>query len=331
MPDWKKRELVQLMHGEVALKSLEGKGSVFIVTFPLGKDHLAEDEYILKEPDPAGDPLVEIPLAAAENTNRRIPDEQRQEILVVEDNSDLRSFIMENLSTEYRVTAASDGAEGLGMAYAQQPDLVITDVMMPGIDGMELCAKLKGDARTSHIPVIILTAKATRSDRREGLELGADDYLLKPFDMEELLIRIRNLLDQRRKLREKYSAMIGMDWEKLAVTTLDEQFLKKLTRYITDHIDDFDLNVNRLKDEMAMSREHLFRKLKALTGDSPTGLIQTMWMKAAAEMLQKSDESITRIALNAGYSSPSYFAKSFRKHFGISPNEYRKSKGNQGS
>ncbi len=325
------RELVQLMHGEVALKSLEGKGSVFIVTFPLGKDHLKEEEYVLKEADPSGTPELEIPLAAAEKELKSIPEEKQQEILVVEDNTDLRSFIKENLSREFRVIAASDGEEGLGLAFARLPDLVITDVMMPGVDGMELCATLKGDKRTSHIPVIILTAKATRSDRREGLELGADDYLLKPFEMEELLIRIRNLLEQRKKLREKYSAMIGMDWETLNVTTLDERFLKKLTRYITDHIDDFDLNVEKLKEEVAMSREHLFRKLKALTGDSPTGLIQTMRMKAAAEMLQKSNESITRIALNAGYSSPSYFAKSFRKHFGISPNEYRKSKGNQGS
>ena len=319
------RELARLMHGEVSVRSIEGKGSVFIAEFPLGKDHLGELEYILKKPDPAESAGSEHHfIEGVYREVEALPDQERDEVLVVEDNSDLRKFIRESLSVYFMVSEAVHGKEGWEVALSRLPDLVITDVMMPEMTGMELCEKLKGDERTSHIPVIMLTAKSAPDDRKDGLVREADDYITKPFEMEALIIRIRNLLEQRKKLRKKYSAMIHMDWSSLRVTTLDEQFLKKLTGFVADHIDDFDLSVNMLKDEMAMSREHLFRKLKALTGDSPTGLIRNMRMNAAAAMLEKSEENITRIALNTGYSSHSYFTKTFRKFFGMSPQEYRR-------
>jgi YesN/AraC family two-component response regulator len=291
---------------------------------PLGKDHLLEGEYIMKAPEPPGVQDPEVQLADAEKLVMSTPDQQRREILVVEDNTDLRRFISDNLESEYIVVEAVDGEEGLHKAISHVPALVVTDIMMPGMNGMELCKRLKEDERTSHIPVIMLTAKATKEDRKEGLGLGADDYIIKPFEMEELVIRIRNLLEQRKKLREKYASMIGLDWESMSVTTLDEQFLKKITAYITSHIDDFDLNVNKVTGEMAMSREHLFRKLKALTGETPIGLIRTIRMKAAASLLEKTKDSITTISLNTGFSNPSHFARTFRKHFGKSPQEYRK-------
>jgi DNA-binding response OmpR family regulator len=246
------------------------------------------------------------------------------EILVVEDNADLRNFIRESLSDEYSIVEAEDGKVGVEKATTRVPDLVISDIMMPGMDGIELCAKLKSDERTSHVPVVLLTAKSTQRDKIEGLGEGADDYISKPFDMAELKARIRNLLDQREKLKQKYLGMVGLDWNQLSVTTLDEKFLKKITAVISERMHDSEFNVEGLQDEMAMSRVNLYRKLKALTGDTPSELIRTLRLKTAAVMLEKGDDNITQIALNTGFSNSSFFAHVFKKEYGMTPGEYRK-------
>jgi DNA-binding response OmpR family regulator len=306
--------LAGIMKGEVRIKSAMGMGAVFFVTIPLGKNHLKEAEYLIRDSDNEGDSII----GAKKDSG--------QEVLIVEDNKDLRVFIRENLSGNYRISEAEDGIRGLEKAQSDIPDLVISDVMMPGMDGMELCIKLKSDERTSHIPVILLTAKSTGDDKIEGLEQGADDYISKPFNIKELKVRIKNLLDQREQLRKRYSGMIGLDWGKMSVTTLDEEFLKKLTGIVSEYMHDSDFNVAILQDKMAMSREHLFRKLKALTGDSPSNLIRTMRLKTAAAMLENGDQNVTDIALNTGFSNSSSFAQSFKKKFGMTPGEYRKTK-----
>ncbi len=320
------KELVGIMKGEIVIKSAMGAGAVFIVTLPLGRMHLDEKDYVIKEPadtmprgiNAHGDPGEDLMKGSTQDLD--------QEVLVVEDNMDLRTFISENLSGTYKITEAVDGVMGWEQAVSGIPDLIISDVMMPGMDGMELCRKLKQDERTSHIPIIMLTAKATQKDKIEGLEGGADDYISKPFDITELKVRIRNLLDQREHLRKKYSGMVGLDWGEMSVTTLDEKFLKKVTGIISERMGDFEFNVSTLQEEMAMSREHLFRKLKALTGNSPSELIRTLRLKTAATMLEKGNDSITQIALNSGFSNSSIFAQSFRKLYGITPGEYRKEK-----
>jgi DNA-binding response OmpR family regulator len=250
--------------------------------------------------------------------------------LIVEDNEELRRFIGESLSNRYRVTGAISGKEGVEKALEEIPDLVISDVMMPGMDGMELCSRLKTDERTSHIPVILLTAKATSRDKIEGLEQGADDYIFKPFDMNELRVRVRNLLTQREKLKEKYAGMVGLDWSRVTVTTLEEKFLKKVFDLITENLHDSDFNANELQELMAMSRANLFRKLKALTGETPSGLIRSLRLKTAAVMLEKGSGSITRIALETGFSNSSIFAHSFKKEYGLTPREYRNQKKSEG-
>jgi len=319
------RELIAMMHGDVVLKSLVGSGAIFIVTIPMGKQHLKEGEYILKELEKTT--LDEKPDMIRPGGS--LPDQREEakaqgiELLIVEDNKDLRTFIRENLSETYKISEAEDGLKGLNMAREQIPDLIISDVMMPGMDGMELCGKIKGDERTSHIPVIILTARSTHKDKMEGLELGADEYLFKPFNIEELTVRIRNLLEQRERLRKKYANMIGMDWNEMSVTTLDEEFLKKITATVTEYMDDFEFDVMSLQDKMAMSRGHLHRKLKALTGESPSSLIRVMRIKAAASMIEKSMDSITEISMNVGFSNPSHFAQCFREQYGMSPRQYR--------
>lgn len=317
------RELVSLMHGEIVLKSAEGSGALFFVTIPLGIEHLDEGDYILKELE-IGQSSDEAVLTGKEEVGEvSVQVEEASQVLIVEDNEDLRTFIGENLTHHYKVTVAADGLEGLSKATSEIPDLIISDVMMPGMNGMELCEKLKGDERTSHIPVIMLTAKSTHEDKMEGLELGADDYLFKPFNIEELTVRIRNLLEQREGLRKKYANMIGMDWGKMSVTTLDEEFLKKVTAKVTEHMQDFEFDVATLQDQMAMSRGHLFKKLKALTGESPSSLIRVMRLKAAASMIEKGGENITEISMNVGFTNPSYFAQCFKEQFGKSPSEYK--------
>jgi len=317
------KELVRIMHGEIVIKSKVGEGTIFMVTFPAGCAHLKKEEYIMKE---SSDQLAAESFALEDKT--RQPKEEMMEnghvsILVVEDNRDLQAFLLENLAAEFRVQGAYDGEQGLSMATSELPDLIITDVMMPGgLDGMEMCRRLKTDERTSHIPVVILTAKATGKDKITGLEQGADDYIIKPFSLDELLVRIRNLLKQRERLRKKYSGLIGVDWEEISVTTLDEQFLKKVLGIISQNMTDFNFNVSSLQENMSMSREHIFRKLKALTGESPSNLIRVMRLKAAASLLENGEESITSISMQVGFSNPSYFSQCFKAYFGQSPSEY---------
>jgi YesN/AraC family two-component response regulator len=299
---------------------------VFIVTIPVGKTHLDPSEYVVKKDEDGSTSDLDV-IEAKEPLEWEASGGSRDhEILIVEDNDELRTFIRESLSDEYRIIEAENGTEGVENAISSVPDLVISDIMMPGMDGIELCGKLKSDERTSHVPVILLTAKSTLSDKIEGLGEGADDYISKPFDMTELKARIRNLLEQRDKLRQKYSGMVGLDWENLSVTTLDEKFLKKITGIISERMDDSGFNVEALQDEMAMSRANLHRKLKALTGDTPGGLIRTLRLKTAAVMLEKGDDNITQIALDTGFSNSSLFAQVFKKEYGMTPGEYRKSR-----
>jgi DNA-binding response OmpR family regulator len=319
------REMVNLLHGDIRVKSLVGKGTVFIVTLPLGKEHLNEKEYILKEQEPhiPQEIVSEHPTTEAfyggESTNQDLA------ILIVEDNDEVRSFIKENLQPKYKIIEAEDGLKGLALATSTIPDLIISDIMMPGMDGKELCKKLKNDERTSHIPVIILTARATTHDKIEGLECGADDYIFKPFSIEEIEARICNLLEQRERLRKKYSGYIGLDWSEITVTSLDEQFLKKVTNTISEHLHDFKFDVEALKDKMAMSRSTLFKKLKALTGESPNSLIRIMRLKLAASMIEKNENTITEILMSVGFSNPSYFSRCFRAYFGQTPKAYQRS------
>lgn len=318
------RELIDLMHGELQVKSLVGKGTVFIMTIPLGRSHLEDSEYVLKRSDVENEELVA--QAPVENAGflEDLANETGIGLLLVEDNKDIRKLIKENLPSGYSVSEADDGFRGLELARSVMPDVIISDIMMPGMDGIELCGKIKNDERTSHIPVILLTARATEQDKMEGLETGADDYIIKPFNINELKLKIRNLLTRQERLKRKYSSMIGMDWSELSVTNLDEKFLKKVVSLISDHIDDLEFNVGILQEMMSISREHLYRKLKALTGESPSSLIRTMRLKTAASMLEKSKESITNIALKSGFHNSSSFAQSFKSYYGKSPGEYRK-------
>jgi len=211
---------------------------------------------------------------------------------------------------------------GWNKAIEKYPDLVISDVMMPEMDGFELCHKLKSDENTSHIPIILLTAKADIDSRIEGLEFGADDYISKPFDDKELRVRVKNLIEQRKKLREKFTRMIEIKPGEIAATSMDEQFLKRLLDVFENHISEADYSTESFANEIGMSRSNLYRKIQALTNQSTNDFIRSLRLKRAAQLLRKSTGTVSEIAYAVGFNSPSHFSKIFRQQFGQSPSNF---------
>jgi DNA-binding response OmpR family regulator len=244
--------------------------------------------------------------------------------LIVEDNADLRLYLRGILGKEYQILEAGSGRQGLAKALEYVPDLVLTDVMMPEMDGYELSRNLKTDERTSHIPVILLTARASRESRIEGLETGADDFVTKPFDAEELLVRIRNLIDQRKKLRERYikDFEVIKAGSKEQPLSLDEKFLQKARSVVEKNLADPEYGVERFASDMAMSRVQLHRKLRALIDQPVTEFIRTIRLNYAVGLLRKKAGTISEIAYDAGFNNPTWFTISFKKKFGLSPSDY---------
>jgi signal transduction histidine kinase/AraC-like DNA-binding protein len=325
------RELVQLQHGNITMKSEADEGSEFIVSIPLGHEHLKKDEYIIKDAEDVSDSFVTIHAILPGRDNREEDnngeldeDSGRPQILIVEDSEDVRSHIAEGLDKQYIMKMAENGKIGLDLATETIPDLVITDLMMPEMDGVELCKHLKTDERTSHIPVIMLTAKASVENRLEGLETGADDYMTKPFNMQELQIRINNLIEQRRKLRERFSKDGLLEPKDVTVTSPDEKFLQRTMEIIEENLGDCDFEVHILADEVGMSRMQLFRKLKALTNQTPSEFIRTIRLKRAAQLMEKKFGNVAEITYEVGFNNLSYFAKCFKELYGMSPSEYVK-------
>ncbi len=329
------KELVKLHHGEIRVESEIGKGSTFTVILPAGKEHFKPDEIVatVKSEDQNEDILAQHPELKTHNENsineNSSSDESKPILLIVEDNADLLSYIRGYLDESYFVLEARDGEEGLQEAIKNIPDLILSDVMMPKMDGFKLCSSLKSDERTSHIPVILLTARASSESKIEGLETGADDYLSKPFDATELKIRIKNLILQRQKLREKFA---GDFWKenKLPVlqsvasglNQMDKQFLQKALDVVNQHLPDTDFNIEIFAREMALSRQQMHRKFRALVNQSATEFIRTIRLKNAADLLTQKSGTVSEIAYDVGFNTLSYFTKSFQEQFGVTPSEY---------
>ncbi|NQV01551.1 MAG: response regulator, partial [Bacteroidia bacterium] len=252
-------------------------------------------------------------------------------ILIVEDNMDLRSYMRKGLDQHYHVIEAVDGKDGFEKALEHVPDLIVSDVMMPVMDGNELCRNVKLDVRTSHIPVILLTAKASKESKIEGLQTGADDFMTKPFDQEELLVRIKNLIEQRAKLKELFSGtgpeeriISGIQLSDKQIGELDRNFLQKAVNVVEEHLANFDFSVELFAQEMAVSRVQLHRKLKALTSFSATEFIRNIRLEHAAEMLRKGKGNVTEVAYGVGFNNLSWFARCFQERYKVSPSEYSK-------
>jgi DNA-binding response OmpR family regulator/nitrogen-specific signal transduction histidine kinase len=325
------QELVKLHHGAIQIDSEEGRGTKFIITLPKGYEHLKPEE-IAESASMDREAESTSTLVENDTVYRSIPVtnndllSDKPIVLIVEDNNDLRSYIRSFLEGDYEVSEAIDGVNALEIAINQIPDLLVSDVMMPRMDGYQLCKAIKSDERTSHIPVILLTAKAAKEDKLEGLELGADDFLTKPFDPEELKIRIKNLIVQRKKIREKYLEDLHLHPEKNEDIhpSVDEEYLQKAIKIVETHMADPQFNVELFGEFMAMSRMQLHRKITALTGQSASEFIRNIRLLKAAEMLKRKAGNISEIAYDTGFTSPSYFTDCFKKYFGVSPKEYQR-------
>ena len=325
------KELVELHHGTIHVISEVGKGTRFSVRLPLGRGHLKDDEIV--EPSVGVDPTIEAAGARIETLGAEAPEEEELQpgtgekpiVLIIEDNADVRGYIKDYLVPAYQVTEARDGTGGTEKAKEMIPDLIISDVMMPGKDGFEVCRTLKLDEKTSHIPIILLTAKAASENKIEGLETGADDYLIKPFDPRELLARVRNLIDQRRKLRERFKASMPLRPGEIAVTSMDDAFLKKVMAVVELHMGEEGFRTDELCALVGMSRSQLHRKLSALTNQPPGEFIRYIRLHRAMDLLQKGAGTVSEIAYQVGFSDPSYFSKCFRRQFGKVPTDVRNS------
>jgi YesN/AraC family two-component response regulator len=240
---------------------------------------------------------------------------------VVEDNHDLRRFIAGFLAQSYLVTEAANGLEGYRSALQTVPDLVICDVMMPGLDGLSLCRKLKEDERISHVPVILLTARADYASKLAGLETGADDYLTKPFSTEELRLRVNNLIRQRQQLREKFSRSLRLLPAGAAVVSADERFLQKVLLVMEANVANAEFDVEAFSREVGISRAQLNRKLTALAGQSPAEFIRSFRLQKAAALLKSQVGNVSDVAYKVGFTNLPYFSKAFRDYHGVAPSE----------
>lgn len=319
------KELLNLMNGDIEVESEPGKGSKFTIKLPTIKQLPSEEiketitENLKREPY-APDQIFNSPAdvkPANENDGSEIPI-----VLIVEDNPDMRSFIKKQLIKDYRILEASHGKEGLETAKREIPDLIITDLMMPQMDGMTLCKKLKTNEHTNHIPVIMLTAKAGQEQKIEGLETGADSYLTKPFDRKELQVLVKNLITQRQQLREKFGRAILLEPKLIPVSSLDEQFLQKVMKYLGDNLSDSEFGVPEMQDKLAMSKTQLHRKMKAITNEAPGEFMRNYRLKLAAQILSQKGENVTQVAYSVGFNNLSYFAKCFKELHGVAPSEY---------
>jgi DNA-binding response OmpR family regulator len=241
-------------------------------------------------------------------------------LLVIEDNDELRKFLKSSLS-EFEVITASNGEDGLRDAIQHVPDVIITDWMMPGKTGIELCKELKSEQATSHIPIIMLTAKAGLEPKLEGLETGADDYLTKPFEMQELKARLKNLIAQRNTLQKKFSRT-GVLYKSVKVSSVDDKFIARFYSVLEDNMSRSSLTVESLSREMGMSRVQLHRKLSALFGHSASDLIRDFRLERAAELLRQKSGNVSEIAFQVGFENLSYFTKAFKQKYEITPSEY---------
>ena len=317
------KDLIEAHSGKIEVESTLGEDTCFRITLPIAQNVLNnsntpsltetshEDIHVIVDQEEN----ISSNLATLENANK---------VLIVEDNLDMRNYIKINLQQEYHIIEAEDGADGLKKAEEHIPDLIVSDIMMPNMDGIEFCKNIKTSISTSHIPVILLTAKVSQESKYEGIETGADDYIPKPFEMEYLVIRIRNLLQIRETLRKKFQKSLSFEPKAVSVTSIDEKFLTKLIEILEAAIPDFDFPVNAIEEQLGMSHSTFYRKVKSLTGNSAKEILQEMRMKRAYQISSENKGlRINELAYMVGFSNAKYFSKCFKERFGILPSEMK--------
>lgn len=335
------KELVDLHKWEIDIKSEIDKGTTFIITIPLTDSYLKDKQKIKGEINPIKisseqKKVVEYQIGATVLNdlveNQKISDDQQMlseelknkipSILIVEDSSDVREYIFSLLKNDYNIIQAENAEDGIKKASDLMPDLILSDVMMPGMDGMEFCKQIKTNFQTSHIPVILLTAKVSHESKIEGLETGADDYVTKPFNFQELSVRIKNLLEQRKRLKEKFSKEIKIQPEAVTVNSVDKDFLERALTAAEKNLYNLDFDLETFAKEMFLSRSQLHRKMIAITGQAPGEFVRIFRLKKAAQLLLEKKLSVTQIALEVGFNSPSHFTKAFQQYFNCLPSVF---------
>lgn len=312
-------EYIQLHEGKVSLESEEGKGSRFIVDIPADLKREVQQE--ASEENRIASPVMAdvVDGAVGVQTFRKI----EKTVLVVEDNEDFSHFLSQELGRIYnKVLTAKDGIEGAMMAEAENPDIIVSDVMMPRMNGTDMCRRIKENIETSHIPIILLTAWSTDEGRAAGYKAGADAYIAKPFDMEVLLARISNLLEKQEKRQRDFSHSISLDPKTVTDSSPDEDFLKEVIACIEKNIDNSEYTIDSLSTDVVMSRMSLYRKMKSLTGQTPADFIRTVRLKTAAKLLKEEKCTVSEACYRTGFASPQNFAKHFKEMFGVLPSQY---------
>jgi len=318
------RELVLLHGGEIRVADAEPEGTSFIIKIPVGEENfIADNNSPAESTKTTGNVLTELNGATGEN---KLKDEKYSNIpivLIVEDNPDVRDYVADELAGSYHVEQATNGVEGFKKAVEIIPDIIISDIMMSGGDGLELCNRLKTEEKTSHIPIVMLTARQADEDKIEGYNAGADDYISKPFNVTLLAARISNILESRKKLREYFAAHHNnKSIEESAITSIDKEFLKKTVKIIEENLSYLNFDIDKLAIALKMSRRQLYRKLNALTNQTAHDFITNTRLEHAAALLVTGEFTISEIGYKVGFSEPSNFSRSFTKKFGKSPKKY---------
>lgn len=328
-------ELVKLLKGTLAVDSQVDAGTTFIITLPITRQAVVEEKVVLDQSISNDQPgleeaiLIKTPMVETSVTKQAVPPlgaygQENARLLIIEDNPDLVIYLESLLEGQFEILIARDGQEGIEMALEHIPDLIISDVMMPKKDGFEVCQTLKQDVRSSHIPIVLLTAKATVDSRIEGIERGADAYLAKPFDERELFVRLKKLVELRQQLQQRYQRIEGGPGQASASSSgspygIEDAFMAKLQAVVEENLDDGNFGPTQLCKAMGMSRSHLHQKIKALTNLSTSIFIRTIRLHRAKDLLQAGELNVTQIAFEVGFNDLSYFSRKFSEEFGVSP------------
>jgi len=303
------KEYTNMHQGDVAVQSEVGKGSIFSIYIPTDlKPDERQKEITLNE-NSTNSPVNE-------------PDSQKKKILIVEDNKEFRTYMGDELRRYYTVVEASNGREGEIYALEQQPDIIITDLMMPEMNGIELCHRIKNNINISHIPVILLTANDNIENEKKGYKERVDAYIVKPFHWDILLFRIQNLMEQKVQRHKTFEKELKVSASNITISSLDERFLKKILDLVEKNMSNSEYSIEDLSSDMAMSRANLYRKINSITGNTPTDFVKNIRLKRAAELIIQGELTITEVAYKVGFSTPSHFSQSFKRMFGVVPTNY---------